>query len=305
MSLQAASVVSALLMECQRLGIDIVYDTRIRTLEWDTKFMIRTELKTYYGNQLVIATGGKSYSDSGSSGDGYLLAKAFGHSIQKQYPSIVQLKTNDPNQKALKGLKYHVQASLFIGENRVRVEDGEVLFTDYGLSGPVILQLSTEVEPHLSMGKSLFLTLDFFANMTEEALDKFLMERLHRLSYRTIVDCLNGFLNQRLIIPILKRADIALDKKAGNVAKTERTALVKALKAYKEPVTDTYLWNQAQVTKGGVNCKEIFAESLESRLKENLYFVGEVLDIDGDCGGYNLQWAISSGAVAAKHIHTK
>lgn len=309
MSLQAKSVITSLLLECERLGIEIVYNARITKVEAGDKYKIQIEDKVYYGTQLIIATGGKSYSDSGSSGDGYTLGKSLGHTIKATYPSIVQLQTNGKFNKALKGLKYYSEGTLYelLGNTKkvIRVERGEVLFTDYGLSGPVILQLSTMVEPKLSQGANLHVSLDFVPNMSVDDLDEFLMKRLHKLSYRGIQDTLNGFINQRLIIPLLKYSDIELEKKAGDISKVERTRLVNAMKHFDEKIESTYLWNQAQVTKGGINCLEINEDSLESKLKENLYFVGEVLDLDGDCGGYNLQWAISSGAVVAEHIHSK
>lgn len=309
MSLQAKSVITSLLLECDRLGIDIVYNARITRVEAGSKYKIVAEDKTYYGTQLIIATGGKSYADSGSSGDGYKLGKNFGHSLIETFPSIVQLQTKGKYNKALKGLKMYCEGTLYELNNKVsttiRVERGEVLFTDYGLSGPVILQLSTMVEPRLSNGVELHIALDFMPNMKTEELDEFLMKRLHKLSYRKVSDCLNGFINQRLIVPILKRSEIELEKKSGDVSKVERTRLVNAIKCFDERIDSTYLWNQAQVTKGGINCLEINEGSLESKIQENLYFVGEVLDLDGDCGGYNLQWAISSGAVVAEHIHSK
>ncbi len=309
MSLQAKSVVTSLLLECERLGIDIIYDARITSVEVGAKYKIQMDDKVYYGTQLIIATGGKSYSDSGSSGDGYKLGKTLGHSIKDTYPSIVQLQTKGKYNKSLKGLKYFTEGTLYeLKDDKkdiIRVERGEVLFTDYGLSGPVILQLSTMVEPKLSNGSNLHVSLDFMPNMSVQELDEFLMKRLHKLSYRGIQDSLNGFLNQRLILPLLKCSEIELEKKSGDVSKAERTRLVNAIKNFDEKIDSTYLWNQAQVTKGGINCLEIYEDSLESKLKENLYFVGEVLDLDGDCGGYNLQWAISSGAVVAQHIHSK
>jgi len=309
MSLQAKSVVTSLLIECDRLGIAIVYNARITNIDTESKYKIQTDEKTYYGTQLIIATGGKSYADSGSSGDGYNIGKTFGHSIKDTYPSIVQLQTKGKFNKALKGLKYFTEGTLYelIGEKKsmIRVERGDVLFTDYGLSGPVVLQLSTMIEPKLSNGANLYVSLDFMPNMSVEMLDEYLMKRLHKLSYRGIQDSLNGFINQRLIMPLLKCSEIELDKKSGDISKVERTRLVNAIKHFDERIESTYLWNQAQVTKGGINCLEINKDSLESKLKENLYFVGEVLDLDGDCGGYNLQWAISSGAVAAEHIHSK
>lgn len=302
-SLQASSVVQTLLLELDHKNIQLIYDARIKQVHHDKKYKIVCHDKNYYGDYLVIATGGRSYQDSGSSGDGYDLARKLGHTVTDLYPSIVQLKTDYAYNKALKGLKVNVHGRLMKDGDTVRADEGEVLFTDYGISGPVILQLSTKVEPGLSSGESYELALDFIPEMTVDELDTYLMQRFQRLSHRSVEASLIGMFNQRLMVPMLKGAGIGQDKKASDVTKEERKRLVKQLKGLRIKVSDTYLWNQAQVTKGGVDCNEIHPDTLESKTTERLYFVGEVLDIDGDCGGYNLQWAISSAAVCAMAIN--
>ncbi len=308
-NLQAKSVVQALLMECEKLNINIIYNVRISKVTYTNKFKITVDNKVYYSYYLVIATGGKSYGDSGSTGDGYKIATQFNHNITKTFPSIVQLKTDYAYNKTLKGLKVHAKGKLIKilndKEEILREDEGEVLFTDYGLSGPVILQLSTKAEPLLSEHNSLVIELNLVTHMNTKELDNYLIKRLHRLSYRNVADALNGFINQRLIQPLLKSSNIEPTISAGDVTKIQRNNLVKQLKTFRTNVTGTYLWNQAQVTKGGINCLEIHDTTLESYKTEGLYLVGEVIDIDGDCGGYNLQWAISSGAVAAKSINEK
>jgi len=301
MSLQAKSVVLALLMEAEQQGIKIVYEARIQQVSYGKKYKITLGEQVYYGDYLLLATGGKSYSDSGTRGDGYKIAEAFSHRITKVYPSIVQLRSKHPV-KSLKGLKMHVKGRLLVDDKLLREEFGEVLFTDYGLSGPVILQLSTVIEPYLEQNRSLVISLDFFSNQTIEELDEYLRHRLHQFSYRSVQDAFVGFLNQRLIVPLLKESGIMCEKKAGDITKAERRQLVSQLKSYRHEIEGTYLWNQAQVTKGGVDCREIDDKTLESKLQPKLFFSGELVDIDGDCGGYNLQWAISSGYTAATSI---
>ncbi len=302
-SLQASSVVQSLLMELEHKNIQIIYEDRVQEIEYTNKYKISHDGKNYYGDYLVLATGGKSYADSGSSGDGYYLSKNFGHHVTEVYPSIVQLRTDSPFSKMLKGLKVMVKARLLDDKfEAIRLDEGEVLFTDYGLSGPTILQLSTMVEPSLSMGKSYWISLDFMKDFTEEELDAYLIDRFRRFPSRTLSEILNGVINSRLIPAILKASDVSLTKKSCNITKEERSNLLNSLKDFRQGVTGTYIWNQAQVTKGGVSCKEINGDTLESTLQKGLYFVGEVMDIDGDCGGYNLQWAISSAALCAKAI---
>lgn len=302
-SLQAASVIKALLYECEHVGVQIEYNSRVKSVEFTDKFIVKTtEEKTYYGNYLIIATGGKSYGDSGSTGDGYRFAKCFHHRVVDQYKSIVQLKSNDSFIKSLKGLKLDVSGLITSNNKVLRKETGEVLFTDYGLSGPIILQLSTEIGQRIDKKEAIKVVLDLVPKETTETLDEKLQKRLHQLSYRQVDEALNGFLNSRLIAPLLKLCFIDSEKKAGDITKKEREVIVKQLKNLEINITDTYLWNQAQVTKGGIDCTEVHADTLESKLQENLFFVGEVLDMDGDCGGFNLQWAISSGYVSATFI---
>lgn len=325
-SLQAKSVVENLLARCQSLKINIVYQARIQTVYYTDKYRISVAGQHYYGEFLVLATGGRSYKDLGTRGDGYLLAQQFGHQITDTYPSIVQLCSDNPHCKALQGLKLMANASLwqemnevdFAFDNRsnrskgvkqpktqerkcLRQEFGEVLFTDYGLSGPPILQLSTEVEPGLSQGQKLTVDLDLEPALSEQELDRQLRKRCQQFSNRTIEQGLVGYYHHRLIRPLLKQAQIPAEQKMTDCSKNERNNLVAVIKKFQFSITKLYHWNQAQVTKGGVDCRQVTGQ-LESKLQPGLFFVGEVLDMDGDCGGYNIQWAVSSGLVVGNAI---
>lgn len=302
-SLQASSVVKAFLMELEHLGVEVRYSVQIESIEFTNKFKVMTGEGTIYGNALIVATGGKSYANLGTTGDGYTIAKDFGHSVVTPYPSIVQLKTKGLYNKTLKGVKVDALVRLIEGTSKhvLREEFGEVLFTDYGLSGPPILQLSTLVYPAL-LNRVLSVQIDFFPKQSEKDLDYFLCTRFKKFSYRSVHEALNGWIHQRLILPLLKLSKIDPEKKAANLTRSEREALVRTLKHYEEDVEDTYLWSQAQVTKGGVSCLEVDPKTLESLVQNSLFFCGEVLDMDGDCGGFNLQWAISSGACVAEHL---
>lgn len=307
MSLQASSVVKALLFECERLGIIIEYGKKVTKIAYDSCFKVTCKQadKIAMSQYLIIATGGKSYSDTGSTGDGYIFAKDFGHAIIKPYPSIVQLKTDSVFNKSLKGFKCECIGTLFENNKVIRQETGEVLWTDYGLSGPVILQLSTMIGQRLTPKNNLHVVLDLVPSMTEIELESYLIHRFEKLHDRTIEEALNGFLHFRLILPILKSSNIEHQKMSSSITIEQCKQLTKTLKHFQNNITDLYLWNQAQVTKGGVNCCEVDPSTLESNLRKNLFFVGEVLDMDGDCGGYNLQWAMSSGFVAAETILKK
>ncbi len=306
-SLQSSSVVKALLYRGEELGIDFQYQQRILKIEYTTKFRVYGSEKNFYGDYVLVATGGKSYSTTGSSGDGYAIAESFGHKIIAPMPSIVQLVTEGKSQKSLKGLKVEGKVQLIRKDNGniVREEEGEILFTDYGLSGPTILQISTNVAPLLRENIPLKICIDFFPNKTEDVVDQDLINRFKLFPTRCIEQALNGYIHHRLIVPLLKAVGLDGGKGVSQITKYERQTLVSGLKNYTHQVRDTYFWNQAQVTKGGISCNEVCSTSLESLYQPQLYFAGEVLDMDGDCGGYNLQWAISSGAVVAKHILEK
>lgn len=313
MSLQASSVIKALLFECDHLGVDIEYRCKVIQLSCSHEFEIECKLtskedqkqisnRLFRSKYVVIATGGKSYPDTGSTGDGYVFAKSFGHTLIKTYPSIVQVKTDSPYNKSLKGFKCECIGTLHNGKSKLRTEAGEVLWTDYGLSGPVILQLSTMIGAHIDVSDNLKISIDLLPTLSFIQLKEFLEKRFKRFSYLTVEEALNGFLHLRLILPILKSSNIEHNMSSSLVTDAQVKALTSTLKNFNQSVTDLYLWNQAQVTKGGVNCLEINETTLESKKRKGLYFAGEVMDMDGDCGGYNLQWAISSGYVAAKAI---
>lgn len=315
MSLQASSVIKSLLFECERLNIHIEYGAKVDAIEFDKNFLIvykrgqkDSNGKVTYTTESVrskyvlIATGGKSYADTGSDGNGFSMGEHFGHHIVRTYPSIVQVKTDSPYNKSLKGFKCDCIGSLYFGKDKLRTEQGEVLWTDYGLSGPVILQLSTMIGSLINENLSLTIGLDLFPKMDFNTLFNTLERRFERFGHLTAEDALNGFLHYRIILPILKSSNIEHNSSASEISKSQLKTLTAQLKNFVQTVTDLYLWNQAQVTKGGINCQEVDAKTLESKKRNGLYFAGEVLDMDGDCGGYNLQWAISSGIAAAKSI---
>lgn len=302
-SMKAASVVKALLYACEEMGVDIHYDARVTSMHYESKYKVNASERTYYAPYVIIATGGKSYSDSGSSGDGYKLAKAFGHHIVTPKASIVQLHCSGLNYKALKGIKTVGRVGLVDEKGQLLREDtDEILFTDYGLSGPSILQISSHVEPLLSSGAHLWVTIDLFPSLSFEQLDNLLMERFTRFAGRSVLDSFVGFMELRLIQGILTQMEVSIHEKAGNITKKIRQQLVSQLKGMKEQIIGTHLWNQAQVTKGGVSCLEVDEASLESLKSPGLFFAGEVLDMDGDCGGFNLQFAMSSSYVIAQAI---
>ncbi|QUH31720.1 BaiN/RdsA family NAD(P)/FAD-dependent oxidoreductase [Vallitalea guaymasensis] len=298
-SLQASSVLDVLRLEVDRLKINIECNAEVTKIERSNNFVVYTKDKKYYGNKIIIAAGGKSSPDLGSNGSGFTLAKSLGHTIKKPIPSLVQLKSGADFLKQIKGVKINALAKIIDENNEImRKEYGEILFTDYGISGPPILQISRIASDYLNDNKRVSVDIDFFHDLSEKELDQILLKRLTSMPNKTIQENFIGFINKRLINIIIKEAGIAMNKKSADIKKEERNKLVSILKKFSLIITGTNQWNQSQVTAGGIITSEIDEVTLESKKVKDVYLAGEVIDVDGDCGGYNLQWAWSSGVVA-------
>ncbi len=300
MSLQASSVVDVLRYKTQELGIDLITEFDVKKINNKSNLFYITSYnnKTFVSKKIIIATGGKAAPSTGSTGDGYILAGNFGHKCTKLYPSLVQLVCDKNNVLPLKGVKFNGSAELYIDNQAVLKEFGEILFTDYGISGPPIFQLSGKVSVALDFKKSVTLRLDLAPDMTYKELFDHLLKRNKNI----IVDeFLTGLFNKQVCKMLLKQSGL---KKFGVSANTltplQLETIAKTAKNWEFEIIGTKSWNNAQVTIGGILTNEINSDTLESKLVKGLYFAGEIINVDGMCGGYNLQWAWSSGAVAAK-----
>ena len=290
-SLQAAAVSDVLRFEAQRLKIRVICDFEVSK--------ITKEKNGYHINDreradaVIITTGGMASPQLGSNGSGYALAKKMGHKVTELYPSLVQVKTDNTYTKALQGLKVNAGVKFRDGKN-VRFEDfGEVLFADYGLSGPPVFNLSRLA----SVYKNGVIVLDLMPEFDINTLDGMLRSR--KRANVSLENYFTGMLPKKLGQVLLKSCGIApLSRESVSLTNKEITALAERIKAWEFKVLGTKSWNNAQVTAGGVEVSDINPKTLESKLWKEVYFAGEVLDIDGDCGGYNLQWAWSSGYIA-------
>lgn len=299
---QANSVVSILLLELERLKVDIKYEEVVKSLQIKDNIKVITENNKYYCNKAIIAMGGQSSPNLGSDGSGFELAKSLGHTIKQTFPSLVQLKTNYPFLKHLKGTKVIGIVKLLNDEKEViREEQGEILFTDYGISGPPVLQVSRYASYYHVNHLDTYVLIDLIPEYSSEKLDKLLINRFTDMPTKNAEQALIGFINSLLIVPVLKTSEIELTKKAVDITKEERKQLVFTLKNITMKVTGTQDWTNSQVTAGGVKLSEIEMDSLASKKVKGVYFCGEILDVDGICGGYNLQWAWSSGVVAGEN----
>lgn len=301
MSDQASSVLDVLRYEIDKLSIEIICDIEIDKIKQSKQEFILIDINgvEYKADKVIIATGGMSSPNLGSNGSGYKLAKSLGHSIVNPFPALVQLKLEAPFLKSIKGIKFNGAASVILDGNILRREEGELLFTEYGISGPPILQLSRNAVEALENKQQPIIEIDMFPNFTYEELFNLISLRLSYQYDRPLDFSFIGLINKRLIPIILKVSNIYdLNRTCLEISNKEIEKIVSLLKAWQFDIIGSQSWMHSQVTAGGVSLKEICPDTLQSKIVPGIYFAGELLDVDGDCGGFNLQWAWSSGYVA-------
>lgn len=254
----------------------------------------------YTADAVIITTGGASYPGTGSDGNGFTLAKACGHTIITLKPSLVPLESDSEYIKSLQGLSLrNVKASICCGEKVLASEFGEMLFTHFGFSGPIILSLSKAVAEAFATGnKDLDLIIDLKPALDVQKLDLRIQRDFANYLRKQLVNGMKDLLPGRLIPVVLDAAFLNPDKPINQISKEERSRLVYNLKNLSFPITGTRPLAEAIVTAGGVSTKEINPKTFESKIVKKLYFAGEVIDVDGYTGGYNLQAAFSSGYAA-------
>ena len=297
---QASSVVDALRFEAEKLGIKIETEFYVRKIEKDGfKFKIYSEdKKKIEAGRVILAAGGQSYPELGSNGSGFELAKELGHSVTKLSPSIVQLKTEKYQVKGLQGIKTDVAVTAYGDNKKICTYDGELLFTDYGISGNVVFNISFV----MPLYKNVEFEIDFMEKFDYNELYEILKERKRILSHLTMENYFNGMINKKLGQFLSKVSGIEkLSKPVKDLNDSDIRKLCTVLKKYRVKILETTGFKNAQVTAGGVLLDEVNIETLESKIVKGLYFSGEVLDVYGECGGFNLQWAWASGHIAGEN----
>lgn len=308
MSLQASSVLDILRFAIDDRNIPVYLNTNVLEIKKAEKhFTILTNTEENYKcSKIILCTGGKSAPKTGSNGSGYNLARAFGHNIIAPVPALVQLVLDYKNLRALSGVKFNGFADILINGASIRREFGELLFTDYGISGPPILQLSRIGAKELSTKKLITIKLDIMYNMDKFELDDFLENRFGAFNFRSTADSFTGIINKKLIPVILKEAGILnIYKPVSDLTWQEKRNIKTLLKCFEFKVINTNSFLNSQVTAGGIDTIDVDDLTMQSKIVNELYFAGEILDVDGDCGGFNLQWAWSSGYLAAKNASLK
>lgn len=306
LSLQASSVLDIFKMSLEDRAIPLYMKHKVINVvpsKKGFKVLCRTEEgeDIHTCEKLMLCAGSKSAPNTGSDGSGYNIAKALGHKVIPTVPALVQLKLDYKNLKALAGIKFDGEVSISVNGIMKRSEFGEILFTDYGISGPPILQLSRIASYGVYNKQAVSIKVDMLPNIKAEEMEVFLENHWAMFSHRSISDAFIGIINKKSIPILLKEACIDnIHKPCYELQWKEKKMLYKLLKSWEFKVTDTNSFSNSQVTAGGIDTLEVNEVTLESKLVPNLYFAGEILDVDGDCGGYNLQWAWSSGYTAAK-----
>lgn len=309
---RASDIVDALKNELNRLKVEVIYNSRLIELLTESSSIKAVKLQN--GNVLncdkcIVATGGKSYSSTGSIGDGYKLLKNVGHSIKDIKPGLVPLRSEDNICKKLQGLSLrNVGIELLENlNNKIIYKDfGEMMFSHFGVTGPVILSASSRLSQEKNIenklkNKNIELHIDLKPALSFELLDKRIQRDFEKYINKEFKNSLNDLLPQKLIPVIISLSEIDENKKVHHITKIERENLIKIIKKFKITISGFMPIDMAIITSGGINVKEINPKTMESKIIGGLYIAGELLDVDAYTGGYNLQIAFSTGVAAGKN----
>ena len=280
------------------LNVNIILNTKVKEILVEDNIVkgVKTEKEIINADKVILATGGKSYPLTGSTGDGYVMAQKLGHTVTKINPSLVPLEAFDKETcKNLQGLSLkNVQIELIDkNKNKVIYEDfGEMLFTHFGVSGPAVLKLSSYITKALSEGE-VEVSLDFLKDKSKDEISQIMRSNPNK----TVLNNLKGVLPQNFLKVVFEMLGLT-EIKSSDLKKEDENKIIEYMKEMKLTARETLTIKAAQVTSGGVKVKEINASTMESKVIKNLYFAGEVIDIDAETGGYNLQMAFSTGYLA-------
>lgn len=298
---QASTVLDIFRLLLRQYKVELRLSADVESLKKKGKFFVlQAAGKKWEFDSVVVACGGAAAPKTGSDGNGYMLAERLGHSLVKRVPALVQLKCRDDFFKTLAGVRCDAFLSLTDKNRVIQEERGELQFTDYGISGIPVFQLSRSAAYLLDERKELCVYLDFFPEYNRQDYEALCLERIKTRKGKSVEEFLLGMANKKINMVLIKQAGL---RPSEDVLQMDERKLFLLLTSYRRlcvHVTGTNSFDQAQVTAGGVDMDEVDS-SMESMLVPELYFAGEVLDVDGRCGGYNLQWAWTSGFLAGKN----
>lgn len=286
-SKQSSAVLDIIRLFLSSQGVEVLTGEKaLSVISRNQGYTIETDKSKYNAQNVVLAFGGKVGKQFGTDGTSYHLATNLGHKISKLYPSLVQLKTDLTKVRGLKGLKEKVKLTAKDGEKVLKSTVGEILFTEFGVSGNAVFTLSA----YLTDAKNPNLKIEFMPEYSQEEIENIITQR-QKLGYFSKEDYLKGLINKRIGQMVIK-----------NIQNVTPKELAKSLKNFTLTVTGNLDFNYAQVTKGGIIVSDVNANTMESKINEGLFITGEALDVDGDCGGYNLTFAFVTGILSARKI---
>lgn len=299
---QASTILDVLCFEINRLNVHVVLEERVKDIKKiGTEFSVTTNNTSYTCDAVILATGGKAASVLGSDGSGYDLAKSFGHTVSAVVPALVQLVGAGNYFKKVSGVRTNAEVKLFVNEECVASDTGELQLTNYGISGIPVFQVSRYAAKALHDKKTVRAEIDFLPTMSEEELKKYIISRRETHGGRLAQEFFIGMLHSKLATMLLKEAYIPSHISANEIRDDKWDKLLDFIKHFQVEIVDTNSFEQAQVCAGGVRTSEINASTMESIYEKDLYLTGELLDVDGICGGYNLQWAWATGFIAGEN----
>ena len=300
---RAVDVVNGLRNWLHNNSVDIRTDCPVAELVVESQRItgVKTRSQTIQTDSVIIASGGESYPETGCTGDGYRLAEAVGHNIVPVRPSLIPLEIPGDIPARLQGLSLSATGVTFLAnDKRFATTQGEVLFTHFGVSGPAVLRLSRQVVDALRSKQTITMSLDLLPDLNQTKLNALLLDAIKAHGKRMMQNLLSQWLPARLAPMVLESSDIKPDTPANQVGSAQRKQLLKSLKDFRLNITGHRPMAEAIVTAGGVDTGQVDPRTMASQLVKNLYFAGEVLDVDGDSGGFNLQIAFSTGWLAGR-----
>lgn len=295
-------IANALINRAKTLGVEFIHDSVTGIITENGQAVgVKTKKGEYSADAVIIATGGKSYPKTGSTGDGYRFAQKLGINVTELSPSLVPIVTDNRAKSELMGLSLrNVTLKMFEkgAKHPVYEELGEMLFTHFGVSGPLVLSSSA----HMQNGKEYYYEIDLKPGLDETKLDKRILRDFSDNPNRAVANTLKSLMPHTLIPSVLEKSGISCDEKVNSVTREQRSALVRSVKAYRLGITGKRPIDEAIITRGGIDVRGIDPKTMESRSVSSLYFIGEVLDVDAYTGGFNLQIAFSTAFAAANSL---
>ena len=299
---QATTILDVLCMEISHLNVNVILNESVISVDKNKKgFVVKTRQNTFYGDTVILATGGKAAPVLGSDGSGYGIAKYFGHKISPVVPALVQLQGKGSFFKSISGVRTNATVSIYVDGELQGKDTGELQLTNYGISGIPVFQISRYAAKGLNQKKAVKAEIDFLPTMSLEEVVIYIEKRKQLHSHKKMGEFFVGMFHSKLIDLFLKIAKIDSKTFINDVSERQWEILLKVIKSFFVEIEGTNSFEQAQICAGGVKTTEINSDTLESLLVNGLYLTGELMDVDGICGGYNLQWAWATGFIAGEN----